>query len=78
MGRWLYGTATAAMVEGIVGYSPMDSAWREGMRTQISEERTQIILLADTTSDALRDQTLLSKSKSFLESANFNFDNLGP
>ena len=48
------------------------------MRTQISEERTQIILLADTTSDALRDQTLLSKSKSFLESANFNFDNLGP
>jgi hypothetical protein len=48
------------------------------MRTQISEERTQIILLADTTSDALRDQTLLSKSKSFLESANFNFDNSGP
>jgi len=54
--------------------------WREGrcIGHKIIEERTQTILLADTTPDALREQMPLSKSKSILESTNFNFDNLGP
>ena len=53
--------------------------------TDLAESRTQIILLLDTKSVALRnasvaleEQAPLFESKTFLKSANFNLDNLGP
>ena len=53
--------------------------------TDLAESRTQIILLLDTKLFALRRATIalgeqapLFESKTFLKSAKFSFDNLGP
>ncbi len=56
-----------------------------GSGHNLTKSRTQIILLLDTkllaprrATIALGEQPPLSESKTFLESAKFSFDNLGP
>ncbi len=75
-----------SQLDGIEERRREGCCWVEvGTGTDLTESRTQIFPLLETKLPALRramfalgEQAALSESTTFLNSANFNFDNLGP